>query len=233
MNPMSHRLINIVRQSRNRRRDAILVREYFASHAVRKLHLGSGRTRLEGWLHSDVEPAGPGCIKLDMTKPFPFSDNSFQYIASEHSIEHIKYEEGKRALKECWRVLAPGGLLRISTPDLALLAATLTGDGQQIRSVLLEYATLCDQPPEMAMPAFLLNNEFRAWGHQFVYDSSTLVCLLAEAGFAEITRHPVGASDDQALTGLEARASDPTLKRINAAFTMVLQARKAFDTWAR
>jgi predicted SAM-dependent methyltransferase len=162
-----------------------------------------------------------------MTKRFPFPDNSFQYIASEHSIEHIKYQEGKRALQECWRVLSPGGLLRISTPDLSLLAATLTADGEEMRSVLSEYAALCDQPPEMAMPAFLLNNEFRAWGHQFVYDGSSLIRLLTEAGFAEVTRYPVGLSDDRALTGLEARASDPSLKQINAAFTMVLQARKA------
>jgi len=224
---MRHRFISVFRQSRYRRRNAALVREYFAQHAVRKLHLGSGRTRLEGWLHSDLEPTGSDCIKLDMARPFPFPDNAFQYIASEHSIEHIKYEEGKHALKECWRVLAPGGLLRISTPDLSLLAATLTAGGQHVREVLLEYAALCDQPPEMAMPAFLLNNEFRAWGHQFVYDGSSLTRLLTEAGFAEVTRYPVGLSDDQTLAGMETRASDPTLKRINAAFTMVLEARKA------
>jgi hypothetical protein len=89
-----------------------------------------------------------------------------------------------------------------------------------------EYAAICEQPPEMGIPAFLLNNEFRAWGHQFIYDESTLVRLLSEAGFSDITRYPIGQSDDPALIGLETRDFNPRLKRINSAFTMVLQARK-------
>jgi predicted SAM-dependent methyltransferase len=206
--------------------DADAIREYFAAHEIRRLHLGSGSTRIEGWLHTDVEPTGAGCIKLDMTAPFPFPDGVFHYIVSEHSIEHIKYEDGKRALKECWRVLAPGGMLRISTPDLSLLAATLTAEFGQAQPVLSEYAAICGQAPEMATPAFLLNNEFRAWGHQFIYDESTLVRLLSEAGFSEIKRYPIGQSDDPALSGLETRDFVPVLKRINSAFTMVVQSRK-------
>ena len=58
---------------------------------------------------------------LDATQTFPLPDCSFDYIFSEHMIEHVTYQNGKRMILECYRVLKPGGLLRISTPDLSFL----------------------------------------------------------------------------------------------------------------
>ena len=86
-------------------------------HQTRKVQLGAGSSRLEGWLNTDIEP-GDGLAYLDATKPFPFEDDSVHYIFSEHLIEHLTYDEGKAMMAEAHRVLAPGGKMRISTPNL-------------------------------------------------------------------------------------------------------------------
>ena len=54
----------------------------------------------------------------DLRKPLPFDANSMEAIYSSHTLEHLYLEEAKRLLKECYRVLKPGGILRIVLPDL-------------------------------------------------------------------------------------------------------------------
>jgi predicted SAM-dependent methyltransferase len=73
---------------------------------------------LAGWLNTDVDPKGIGVYYLDAGKPFPIQDQSFDYIFNEHLIEHFTYRDGLRVLQECYRVLKPGGAIRIATPDM-------------------------------------------------------------------------------------------------------------------
>ena len=87
-------------------------------NTVRKVQLGAGGSRLKGWLNTDIEPGADGLAYLDATKRFPLDDGSVHYIFSEHVIEHLTYDEGKSMLAEAYRVLAAGGRMRVSTPDL-------------------------------------------------------------------------------------------------------------------
>lgn len=48
-------------------------------------------------------------IRGDMTKPLPFEDNSFDLIF--HPVSNCYVREVKPIFKECYRVLAPGGVL--------------------------------------------------------------------------------------------------------------------------
>ena len=86
---------------------------------MRKLNLGCGGNVLDGWINSDVNPISSDVIHLNVGNEFPFNDNEFDYIFSEHMIEHKPYEVGSSSLKECYRVLKPRGVVRVSTPDLA------------------------------------------------------------------------------------------------------------------
>jgi predicted SAM-dependent methyltransferase len=101
------------------------IERYLGSHEVRKLELGTGQLAIEGWLNTDINPrfrrAGPPVLFLDATRPFPFPDSTFDYIASEHVIEHVPYDDARFMLGECARVLRSGGRIRIATPDLAQL----------------------------------------------------------------------------------------------------------------
>ena len=53
--------------------------------------------------------------------PLPFQDDSLDAVHSSHVIEHISQEAGLQLFKEIYRCLKPGGVCRLSTPDMDLL----------------------------------------------------------------------------------------------------------------
>ena len=123
-------------------RDPRVIRDYLESHSVRKLQLGAGGNDPIGWLNTDIEPTSNE-VYLDATKRYPFPDGSFQYVFSEHVIEYVPWEAGVAMLKECYRVLAPGGKLRVVTPNLAkfvqLLAGNPDADAQRFIAAKLRF----------------------------------------------------------------------------------------------
>lgn len=51
-------------------------------------------------------------------EPLDFPDNTFDAVNSYHLMEHLTPQEGERLMAEMFRVLKPGGILRVSVPDL-------------------------------------------------------------------------------------------------------------------
>jgi predicted SAM-dependent methyltransferase len=182
-----------------------LTESYFQKHPVRKLQIGAGPSNLPGWLNSDIEPAGEQ-IYLDATARFPFPSQSFQYIYSEHLIEHLEFPEGFAMLQECHRVLAPGGRVRIATPDLekfiALFQTEKSQEQKDYIALKLDYHGL----PRIHSPeTLILNDEMRNFGHRFLYSRGQLRSCLEAAGFREVTEHRVRESPDAMLANLESR----------------------------
>lgn len=180
------------------------IRQYLQSHEVKKLHMGAGSNMLAGWCNTDINPEMENAIFLDAIKPFPFDDCTFDYIFSEHMIEHIELREGIGLLKECSRVLKPAGKIRISTPDLRYLIDLYSPEKTEIQD--REIARIVDQIfPDIGIyrDIFVINNFFRSWGHRFIYDYGLLKELMERAGFRDIVRCKVGESSDKNLAGLE------------------------------
>ena len=65
-----------------------MIKEYLASHTIRKLELGAEPTNQEGWLTTDNRH-GASNLYLDVTEKFPFDNDVFDYVYSEHMIEHL------------------------------------------------------------------------------------------------------------------------------------------------
>ena len=61
---------------------------------------------------------------LNVTKQFPYTDNAFDYVFSSHLFEHLYPTDAIFCLKEVYRVLKVGGVLRISVPDLDKIIAS-------------------------------------------------------------------------------------------------------------
>jgi SAM-dependent methyltransferase len=165
------------------------IRAYLSSHPVPKLQLGAGPNALPGWLNSDLEPGGPGVIFLDATRPFPFPDGVFDYVFSEHLIEHVSYADGLRLLREVYRVLKPGGRTRIATPNLEALVGLYAPDQsasqrQYVRRSVDRYCPGVGANAE----CFVINNFFYNWDHRFIYDASTLRAAMEAVGFTDISR---------------------------------------------
>jgi len=82
------------------------------------LNLGCGRYFDPNWTNVDLDPSVKGVLKCDLRNGIPFEDQSFDVVYHSHVLEHYTREDGKRFVKECWRVLTPGGVLRVVVPDL-------------------------------------------------------------------------------------------------------------------
>ena len=70
-------------------------------------------------LHDNIDTEkGPiQYVYTSMTDLSHFSDNSVDLVNSGQSIEHVTEQEGKTVLKECLRILKPGGHLCMDTPN--------------------------------------------------------------------------------------------------------------------
>jgi predicted SAM-dependent methyltransferase len=162
-----------------------------------KLNLGSYKDMFYyGWLNCDIldlaefaQSQAYCFMQMDVTKtPWPLRDGEVDLIFSSHLIEHLTRDEGRLFLNECHRVMKPGGVIRISVPDLQLIAKDyVEGHINEYRYVNVGVERASDDAE--AFYELLLRN------HKTVYDDDSLTKLLQEAGFKEV--HRVSAFDSR------------------------------------
>ena len=177
------------------------------SLGVTGIEFAAWRTAHPAGLGSDVVPlvaedgtvAAPGevCtvdgryrfVPLDICRPLPFEDGSVDWVYAEHLVEHVGPDEAIGWLAEVWRILAPGGLLRLSTPDLRRYAQSYLGGGPMFARHRRRMSLAGVGPPMPARDAFMVNQMFYLWGHRWIYDADELRYALVRAGFpAEAVR---------------------------------------------
>jgi predicted SAM-dependent methyltransferase len=168
------------------------------------IHCGSARNIHPGCLNTDLLRIGErdgrtterGRLALvddsiyflehDSTEPYPVEDGAFEWAYSEHFIEHLTLDEAIAWLQEIRRVLAPGGLVRVSTPSLALYLRGYVDPKHEFfverREVMRGMRVFREREiPER--DAWMVNNLFYQWDHQWLYDFDELRHVLVEAGF--------------------------------------------------
>ena len=208
------------------RREAKIA-EYLKAHSVRKLQLAASNNLLPGWLNTDIFLNHRSLVYLDATRRFPFDDDTFDYILSEHMIEHLAYETAQFMLRECLRVLKPGGRVRVATPDLRVILALHGHEKTKLQNNYIEWAIARFMPEvKEYKEVHLINNFFRAWGHQFLYDKGTLHHALSAVGFDEIEFYKPGASADPNLQQIESHGKELNSEDINQFETIVIEGRK-------
>lgn len=160
-----------------------------------RLHLGCGTNVLTDWVNLDID-ARPGVTQHDLTKPLPFGNGVADLVYSEHFIEHITFEQGLMLMRDVRRVLKPGGIFRLSTPDMLFLIK------QYLNRNLNEWANVKWFP---RTPCQMVNGGMRLWGHQFLYDEEEMAMQLKAAGFASVQRVNYRESSNPRLSQLESR----------------------------
>jgi len=84
---------------------------------LRRLNLGCGENILEGYVNLDRVPhPGVDVVRDFVEQGLPFDDESFDEILAAYSLEDVPAERRVDVFRELWRVLKPGGLLRIEVP---------------------------------------------------------------------------------------------------------------------
>jgi predicted SAM-dependent methyltransferase len=158
-----------------------------------KVQLGAGPNALPGWANIDLVGEN---IHWDLTRPLPVTPLSIRIAYTEHFIEHVTRSEAVAILKNVRVSLKTGGVVRISTPDLRVLASAYLEN----RVIQMPHG---DWFPRT--PCEMLNESMHNWGHQFLYDEPELRSVLTEAGFTDVRRVRWGKSSHAELCGLETR----------------------------
>lgn len=150
-----------------------------------RLNLGCGSHSHRDWVNMDVQPANPSVIQHNIAEePLPFEDRSCAVVYHSHVIEHISRQQVHGFVAECFRVLAPGGVLRMAVTDLEHIArlylknldAAAAGDAEA--SKRHERVTI-----EMVDP---LANEAEGGRMLGMWDRVSLSRLLVDAGFTNV-----------------------------------------------
>ncbi len=163
-----------------------------------KLHIGCGDRKLEGFINIDI--GGTPDLKLDVRDGLPFPDESVDFVFSEHFIEHITRDEGIMFLKEVYRILKPGGVCRVATPDLSeSVKAYINNSWRDYEWIhRFHYQWIPNR-------CVAHNISLREWEHQHLYDLEDLVMIGRLAGFLIWQKSSVGKSDYEELNNLEHR----------------------------
>jgi predicted SAM-dependent methyltransferase len=148
------------------------------------LHLGSAASVKPGWVNIDL--AGhPTELAWNLRRPLPFPSATVEAVFHEHVLEHFSLADGVRLLDDCFRVLRPGGVLRVGVPDAGAYAHSYTRDGDGI---------IESERPGRPTPMIALAELFYSHGHKWMYDAETLAYVMSVAGFTNVFERPFGES---------------------------------------
>jgi predicted SAM-dependent methyltransferase len=224
--------VEVIKKKRLQAKSKIIFKKYLESKGEKKLQIGCGNNELENWLNTDLNVKPNRVAYLDASNQFPLPDETFDYIFSEHIFEHLHFKQGLNMLQECFRILKPGGRIRLATPDMDFLIA-LHDDPQN--TIHQEYMAWSINKfiPDISesfneneyLPSFVINNFFRDWGHEVIYNYESLELTFKKARFVNISRKEVGKSDIPEFDKLE-KHGEIIPEAFNELETMVVEAIK-------
>ena len=197
-----------------------------------RLNLGCGSQLPEGWINVDYA-LGARIARVplfrsvnrklrlfrmewddsiflhDLTRPFPWADNSVRAVYSSHTLEHMTKEQGRRFLEQCYRVLEPGGVIRIVVPDLSCAVKRYL-DGSLPAENFVEHLGVLFI--ESGSPWKNRLAPFIQYPHKCMYDTPALVRCLAAVGFEAAGRDPFdSAIEDIGAIEMESRTRDAVI----------------------
>lgn len=157
----------------------------------------------EGWVITNVNAVTRNY--MDATKRWPVEDGSVGYIFSDNVIEHIPLAAGRAMLREAYRALQPGGVIRLLTPDIKRhVELYLSGETSVHGDVAAAYRGM---GLVVEHPIDLIRIPIGSFGHHegYVYDFAILEEELKRVGFHSIVQCEMGESEHDALRGIDFR----------------------------
>ncbi len=114
---------------------------------IKFLNLGCGSTYVKGWTNIDFVSSSEDVIAHNLLEGIPHKDNGFDLVYHSHVLEHFPKSEAPKFIAECFRVLKPGGVIRIAIPDLEQIASNYI----KYLNEALENVPLADKKYEWTM----------------------------------------------------------------------------------
>lgn len=152
---------------------------------MRNIQFGAGGLNLPGWENYDRD--------MDITKPLPIADGCVDIAYAEMALEHVSPREAWSFLDECYRILKPGGLIRIVIPDFSLTWKLKDPDYARVNGGVTGATTWKEHARSIIF----------CHGHAGLWNSALLKDVLEAIGFSDVRVHRAGESDRPELCNLE------------------------------
>jgi predicted SAM-dependent methyltransferase len=169
-----------------------------------KINLGSGHWKLQDWVNVDIDLASQPDVCADLAGGLPFASGVASLMHTEDFIDQLTLEKAAAFLRECHRILAPGGVLRVLTPDMRKLARLYLDDPEQLKTLWKRFVGV---PLLLDSAGEVFNLGMRFAGHTFLYDEETFRALAARCGF-DARRVEYRQSEVPELRGLDLRSPE-------------------------
>lgn len=174
---------------------------------IERLHVLPG-----SWLEVRFSPA---VLVHDLRRPLPFDDGTVSAIYGSHVLEHLYHDDAMRLLRESYRVLQPGGVVRWVVPDLKAIVEEYEGGGPfidtadhlkemsraELMNHRLGFRPLVRPSGNVLMRLYAALNDFHL--HKFMWDEESLILHLARAGFADLLRMDLHVSRIEGIGDVE------------------------------
>lgn len=167
---------------------------------ARLVHVGAGTVKIPGWVDTDIDGSAP--YYLDALRPWPVA--GVTHVFADNVIEHFTLDDARQVLRHARAAMAPGGMIRLVTPDAETNARAYIEGGPDLEALLERHRA---NGYAMAYPADVLRPIFSLNGHAdgYLFDERSLTVELEAAGFVDVHREHVGESCDEVFRGIDAR----------------------------
>lgn len=176
-----------------------------------RLNLGCGNQVVNGWLNVDYS-VGARFAKIplftllnkklnffnldwdenillhDLTKKFPWSEESVDQIYSSHTLEHLDKNQGHAFLSECYRVLKKEGIIRIVVPDLRAFVDYYVRGELLAENFVKNLGVLYEEKGDTVLKRKLA--PLIRFPHKCMYDTERLLEIMSGIGFECQSREP-------------------------------------------
>ncbi len=212
-----------------------------SSDTLLKINLGCGTSTHQGWINIDssynaklakypkikwllakskllpnrlLEISWPDNITvMDIRRDLPYPDGSVTYVYSSHLLEHLTHKTARKLLEECYRVLTPGGAIRIVVPDLLVSIKKYMesyekwDENSQTPSPAGHFLESLSMLPKDTGKDPLLVRAYNALynknTHKWAYDRQSLSYLLKSIGFKNISQKEFMESSFNEIAALD------------------------------
>lgn len=181
------------------------------------INLGSGHWKFDGWVNVDLDLESQPDVCVDLSGGLPFRDSCADFMHTEDFIDQLDQSHAIQFLCECHRILKPGGVIRVLTPDVEQLANMYLNEPEALKTLWRQHVAI---PLQFDTAAEILNMGMRFAGHQFLYDAETFSKLAAECGF-EAKRVTFQNSEFEALRERDLRGPGAAISLYHDCYKLI------------
>jgi len=143
---------------------------------------------------------------VDISKKLPLSDDSVDFVYCSQALEHFEYWQTENILGEMHRILKPGGIVRVSVPDIDKMVQLYLKENKNDLSEAARNLNLLwwGHEKDVKPGNFLIKLSHRfIRPHQWHYNKTAMGQLLKKVGFRKVTPRPFRMGQVPGLKGVE------------------------------